>query len=137
MKIKYYKCIIKLTIVKKNGDREDFLDRTISCNQNFYQNFVDVLVRNFLGEMNVITKDIVSLSDDGLVTFRMITDNNDLFSIDGLSDEHAKYLCELDGKSNNKYLNTTGNGGIGSTWMFILMISILVIAFILIVLLIG
>lgn len=138
LKIKDYTCVIKLSIVKQNGEREEFSDTTFKCDQSFYQKFLDVLVSEFLGSTKVVTKDIVSLSDDSLVTFRLITDNNDLFSVDGLSEEHAKYLLGLDKKDDDKYLNATRNSqGIGSIWMFILMIIVLIIAFVLVVLLLG
>lgn len=137
LKIKDYKCIMKLSIVRQNGDREEFSDTLFDCNEVFYQRFLDVLVSRFLGSVEVATKDIVNLDDDSLVTFRLITGNNDLFSVDGLSEEHAKYLLGLNEKDDDKYLNASNNNGIGNVWMFILMIIILVITFILITILLG
>lgn len=137
LKIKDYKCVIRLSIVRQNGEREEFSDTTFNCDESFYKNFLDVLVSNFMGSVEVTTKDIVNLSDDSLVTFRLITDNNDLFSIDGLSEEHAKYLISLDEIQEDKFLSTTNNNGMGNVWMFLLMVIILVVAFILIVVLLG
>lgn len=137
LKIKDYKCTMKLSIVRQNGDREEFSDTLFDCNEVFYQKFLDVLVSRFLGSVDVATKDIVNLDDDSLVTFRLITGNNDLFSVDGLSEEHAKYLLGLNEKDDDKYLNASNNNGIGNVWMFILMIIILVITFILITILLG
>lgn len=137
LKIKDYKCTMKLSIVRQNGDREEFSDTLFDCNEVFYQKFLDVLVSRFLGSVEVATKDIVNLDDDSLVTFRLITGNNDLFSVDGLSEEHAKYLLGLNEKDDDKYLNASNNNGIGNVWMFILMIIILVITFILITILLG
>lgn len=137
LKIKDYKCTMTLSIVRQNGDREEFSDTLFDCNEVFYQKFLDVLVSRFLGSVEVATKDIVNLDDDSLVTFRLITGNNDLFSVDGLSEEHAKYLLGLNEKDDDKYLNASNNNGIGNVWMFILMIIILVITFILITILLG
>lgn len=137
LKIKDYKCTMKLSIVRQNGDREEFSDTLFDCNEVFYQKFLDVLVSRFLGSVEVATKDIVNLDDDSLVTFRLITGNNDLFSVDGLSEEHAKYLLGLNEKDDDKYLSASNNNGIGNVWMFILMIIIIVITFILITILLG
>lgn len=137
LKIKDYKCFIKLAIVKQNGEREEFSDTTMKCDEVFYQKFLDVLIKDFLGSVDVVTKDVVDLSDDTLVTFRLITKNNDLFSVDGLSKEHARYLLGLEEKKDDKYLNVIDNNGVGNIWMFILMITVLVIVFVLIILLIG
>lgn len=137
LKIKDYKCTIKLAIIRQNGDREEFSDTLFDCNEVFYQKFLDVLVSRFIGSVEVTTKDIVNLDDDSLVTFRLITGNNDLFSVDGLSEEHAKYLLELNEKDDDKYLGVSNNAGIGNIWMFILMLIILVITFILIIVLLG
>lgn len=137
LKIKDYKCTMKLSIVRQNGDREEFSDTLFDCNEVFYQKFLDVLVSRFLGSVEVATKDIVNLDDDSLVTFRLITGNNDLFSVDGLSEEHAKCLLGLNEKDDDKYLSASNNNGIGNVWMFILMIIIIVITFILITILLG
>lgn len=137
LKIEDYRCIMKLTVIKQNGEREEFTDNVVECNQKFYQNFLDVLVSNFLGSIKVVTKDIVPFRDNSLVTFRLITENNDLFSINGLSIEHAKYLMDLDKIEEDKYLSYSDNKGIGSIWMFTFMIIILIVVFILVVLLLG
>ena len=64
----------------------------------------------------------------------MITENNDLFTIDGLSMEdanHFKELCSDEFQSESKGVNQiTNTHGIGSFSMFLLMISILVVTFI-------
>ena len=41
------------------------------------------LIQKICEVAEVETKDIVNLSDDDLVTFRMITKHNDLFTVDG------------------------------------------------------
>ena len=64
----------------------------------------------------------------------MITDNNDLFSIDGLSLEdanHLKDLCSDDFQSEAKGIHQISDThGIGNFKMFLLMIFILTISFV-------
>lgn len=137
--IKDYKCSIKLSIVGQNGEKREFNDATLKCDEAFYKNFLDVLVQKFVSNNEVITKDIVNLDGDALVTLRFINCNNDLFSIDGLSDDHAKYLlslCEDKEEQDTHYLDistSNNNIGAGNIWIFVLMIVVLVLAFILIV----
>lgn len=135
LKLKDYKCTIKLSIVGQNGEKEEFCDTTLKCDEVFYRDFVDVLIAKFIDNVEVVTKDIVDLDDDpSLVTLRLITLNNDLFSIDGLSNDHAKRLLSIGENSesnSNKYLSVSGNAGIANVHLFLLIIFVLVIFFVL------
>jgi hypothetical protein len=127
---------MKLSIISQNGDREEFSDAIFKCDENFYKNFLDVLVRKFIDNNKITVKDVVNLDEDSLVTFRLITENNDLLSIDGLSLEHAKHLSSLKDKDDNiTFLEmTSNNSGASNIWMFILMAIVIVVAFIVIIL---
>lgn len=136
LKLKDYKCTIKLSIVGQNGEKEEFCDTTLKCDEVFYKDFLDVLVANFIDNVEVVTRDIVDLDDDpSLVTLRLITLNNDLFSIDGLSNDHAKKLLSLnenvENKNNNKYLSVSSNAGIANIYLFLLIIIVIIIFFVL------
>jgi len=139
--IKDYTCNIKLSIVGQNGEKKEFNDMTLKCDESFYKNFLDVLVQRFVYNNEVITKDIVNLDGDSLVTLRFINCNNDLFSIDGLSQEHAKYLlslCENKKEKDTHYLDISASNnsvGAGNVWIFIFMLVILIVAFILVIVL--
>lgn len=135
LKLRDSKCVIKLSIVNQQGEREEYNDTTLKCDDVFYNNFLEVLVKRFLANTKVVTKDIVDFDDDPLVTFRLITENNDLFSIDGLTYEEAKKLLEFENckEGKDKLVVTHSNAGIGNVLIFILMITILILTFILIV----
>ena len=139
LEIKDYKATIQLTIVNQNGEKEEFSDVVLKCDEVFYHSFLIPLIEKVNHNVTITHKDIVNLDEDDLVTFRMITDNNDLFTIDGLSRDDANSLLEI---SNNdsyqeKILTVPNKDGIGNIWSFLLMIGVLVIAFILIVIFIG
>lgn len=134
IKIENYKCYCSMSIVGRAGDKQEFSDVILDFDDKFFPEFLDVLVTRINNDVRIKVKDIVNLDDDSLVAYRMVTDNNDLFTIDGLSLEdanHFKELCSDEFQSENKGINQiTDNHGIGSMKMFILMLSILVIAFI-------
>lgn len=95
MKINDSESIIKLSIVNQDGKREEFTDTNFKCDDNFYKNFLDLLVEKFVMNVCVVSKDIVNLDGDSFLTFRLITENNDLFIIDGLSDDNANHLISI------------------------------------------
>lgn len=95
MKINDSESIIKLSIVNQDGNREEFTDTNFKCDDKFYKNFLDLLVEKFVKNICVVSKDIVNLDGDSFLTLRLITENNDLFIIDGLSDDNANHLISI------------------------------------------
>ena len=134
IKIENYKCYCSMSIIGRSGDKQEFSDVILDFDDKFFPEFLDVLVSKFNNDVRVKVKDIVNLDGDSLVAYRMITENNDLFTIDGLSMEdanHFKELCSDEFQSESKGVNQiTNTHGIGSFSMFLLMISILVVTFI-------
>lgn len=135
IKIKNYKASILLSILNQNGYREKFEDIVLNCDQDFYQNFLVNLVKKVYENGDIATADIVDLSEEDLVTFRMITTNNDLFSIDGLNKDEAKMLlsiCKTD-IENKSLLDVSNRRGVGSLYIFVFLISILIILFLILI----
>ena len=134
LNIKKEKCIIELKIISQNGDKEEFSDVSFRCNDLFYNVFLDSLIKKLNDNDDFIINDIVNLDNDEYVTFRLVSSNNDLITIDGLSKEKAEYLKDLFSSDEKKTDNLiSNNSGIANIWIFILMIVILIIAFILVV----
>ena len=67
------------------------------------------------------------------MTFRLVSSNNDLITIDGLTKEQANHLNKLFETDEKKEEILINNSGIANVWIFLLMIVVLVISFILIV----
>jgi hypothetical protein len=95
LKIVNYKAFGKLSIVNREGQKESFDDVIVDCDQDFITSFLIPLVKKINEIAMIETRDIVNLSESDLVTFRMITSNNDLFTVDGLSPDDAKNLLSL------------------------------------------
>ena len=127
------KCLIKLKIVSQNGDTKEFSDVTFKCDNAFYNDFLDSLIKRLNDDENVIINDIVNLDKDEFMTFRLVSSNNDLITIDGLTKEQANHLNKLFETDEKKEEILINNSGIANVWIFLLMIVVLVISFILIV----
>ena len=140
-KIENNNCLINLSIVNQDGKVKKFRDVIFECDDKFYSNFIDKLVDKTINECNIISFDLVNLDRDEFSTFRMIMENNDLFTIDGLTKERASHLlnlCESKSedtrKEKRKYLNILNNVGIGDISVLSMMFVVLVLIFTLIVL---
>lgn len=134
IKIENYKCYCSMSIIGRSGDKQEFSDVILDFDETIFPEFLDILVTKINTDVRIKVKDIVNLDGDSLVAYRMVTDNNDLFSIDGLSLEdanHFKELCSDEFLSESKGTNQiTNTHGVGSFKMFILMIAILIASFI-------
>ncbi len=135
IKIKDYQALAKLSIVSQEGETEEFQDTLLDCDQDFSSFFLIPLVEKICEVVEVQSKDVVNLSDDSLVTFRIITKHNDLFTVDGLSPDDAGSLLTL--SENVKVAPeksiSSNEKGIGNYIGFLFMIGLFTIALILIV----
>ena len=126
IKIQNYQVTIDLSIVNQAGKKEEFNDVILNCDTVFYQKFLIPLVVKMDSTVEIKTKDVVHLSENELVTFRMITENNDLFTVDGLSLEDANHLLDVvKDEKEDKKLIVSNNEGTGNACALILMLSIL------------
>ena len=133
LKIVKDQATIKLSIINQAGASQEYVDTVVKCDENFYQSFLGSLVDQINENVDVKVKDIVNLDGDKFVAFRMITDNNDLFTIDGLTQEQAEsYLSRVEKKDLNTFI-VPNNEGKGNYWIFLLMIVVVAIAFILLI----
>ena len=128
MKIQNYQAKIRLSLLNQNGERDKYQDVVLNCDYSFYHDFLKKLVQKIYDTGDIATRDIVHLSDGDLVTFRMITTNNDLFSVDGLNEDDAKSLIQLcpEKKEEKKMvLKYPNHEGKGSFWVILLVIILL------------
>lgn len=132
LKIENYQAVARLSILNQNGKREEFKNVVLNCDNSFYHNFLMPLVREIYVEGNIATADIVHLANQDLVTFRMITTNNDLFSVDGLSKDDAKallMLCDKSMEETQMHLKISNREGKGSALNLLLLIIVIFIIF--------
>lgn len=93
MKIDNGICNIKCSTYNSSG-KESIADTvSFECNSYFYESLKKIVLQ-FRINCNVVKEDIVNLDGDEYVAFRMITKNNDMFTIDGLTIDFANSLLE-------------------------------------------
>lgn len=88
-------CLCTIDVVGHDGDEKNFEDVEFECNEEFYRDFLPLLVKTLYENSIIILKDIVNLDGDEYVALRMITEYNDLFTIDGLDKEMAEGLLKM------------------------------------------
>ncbi len=133
--IKGEKSKATLSIVdSKSGYSNDFTDVVFKNNENFYERFIKEIVRRMNSECHVLVNDLVQGEDDKTVTYRMVTENNDLFTIEGLDKARAKQIMASYKKEDcePKLLLKSGNLGEGNYLIFITMIVIIILTLILV-----
>jgi len=128
--INNYKAVINLSIVRQDGEKEEFTDVVLKCDEVFFKYFLPNLVKQLCRNCEVISKDVVNAVDSDLLVFRMVMFNNDLFTIEGLNNEDADYLLKQD----DKKVEIINEYGAFNVKMFLLMLLLLIVSFILIVL---
>ena len=91
------------------------------------------LVKKFFDANSINSKDVIYNDDEG--TFRMITENKDIFTINGLSSEQNEELLESIKKKNHsenkEYVLTNNTGKVNYLILvFIALLVLLIIALI-------
>ena len=79
---------------------------------------------------NFIINDIVNLDKDEYQTFRLVSKNNDLVTIDGLTKEEANKLNKLFETDEKKEELLINNNGISTSNILILILIVIIIIFI-------
>ena len=93
------KVIIQSFLLNINGEKKDFEKIESIWNNEFYQEFLYPFLLIIKGKCNLVTSDVISSTRDDLFITRFITENNDLFTIEGLSHDDAYRLLESTGNN--------------------------------------
>ena len=128
-----YKAINKLSIISNNGEKQEFTDEVFKCDEDFFNNLIIVLINTLNERVKIVVKDILNEEDSDLVTFRMLTDNNDIFTITGLSKDDGNNLLKIVNDKEtipNNNIIPPNDKGVGSVLLFLFMIGVIIITFI-------
>lgn len=112
-----------ISIVDYNGDKKILKSNKINISEKFYH-FITPLLKDFIKNNNIVLNDFVDMNKDNIVTYRLITDNNDQFCIDGLTFEDSAYIRDVVSEINLE--NDINNEGAVSTIFIVTIIVILV-----------
>ena len=86
--------IIQSFLLNINGEKKDFEKIESIWNNEFYQEFLYPFLLIVKEKCNLVASDVISSTRDDLFITRFITENNDLFTIEGLSHDDAYRLLE-------------------------------------------
>ena len=121
------KCINTVTMMEQSGDNSELRKVEFDYNEEFSESFLKPFIKKFNEDCGVVLTDTVDLDGDKKYTYRMITENNDLVTIDGISREYANTLEDMikSDKTDSvakQYSLTKDNAGISNAWALILII---------------
>lgn len=88
-------CSNVVNFIQQNGAKDILKDVTFVCDEEFYKDFLEKFVINYSKIMSIAFSDSIDMNADGKYTYRIVTEDNDMMSIDGISLEYANYLKEL------------------------------------------
>lgn len=120
-----------ITLIEMDGSKKELENSKFYHGNNFYNYFLSPLMKEFLNSNYVVFDDIVDIDSDNKVTYRLITDNNDLFTVNGLSFEDTSYISNVlkDYKENKQSLEQSkvlvkNNSGKINVYLLMLLISL-------------
>lgn len=129
-------CINTVDFIQLDGTKDTFKNSTFMCDEDFYKNFLEKFILKYYNNMIVAFDDNIDMNSDGKYTYRVVTDDHDMMSIDGITLEYANYLAELIkqsniSKENNDINNEKGNVTFIYTLFLLAMIGMAMLATIL------
>lgn len=128
-------CSNVVSFIQRDGTKDILKDSTFVCDDEFYKDFLEKFIIEYYEEMVVAFNDNIDISLDGKYSFRVVTDDNDMLSINGLSLEYANYLMELTKKRQEKVeeyvLNDDGVTTAFATFIIVGGIGIAILAMVL------
>ena len=121
---------MKLSVLRNDGNKQEYEEVKVDSNEPYFYDFLDYLVKSIREHCEITREDIVNLDDDHYVAFRMITNYNDLITMDGLTETQAKKLMEKEGEKPEVKLSVTNNTGGSNLIGFLFMIIALIVSII-------
>ena len=97
------------SFIQLDGTKDVLKDSTFDCDDEFYKDFLEVFVRLYCSNMIVAFNDSVNLNADGKYTYRVITEDNDMLAINGISHDYANYLLNMNKKVSDEVVDIIDN----------------------------
>lgn len=94
LKVEKDDCIIRMSILNHDGVNQQYENIHMNASDSYFPSFLVNLVQAFREHCDIIREDIVNLDQDSFVALRMITEFNDLITLDGLEEDVAKELLK-------------------------------------------
>lgn len=88
-------CRNVVSFIQQDGTKDVLKDSMFECDDEFYKDFLEKFIVDYYNTMVIAFNDRVDMNADGKCTYRVITDDNDMMSIEGISLDYANYLMSL------------------------------------------
>lgn len=88
-------CSNVVSFIQQDGTKDVLKDSVFECDDEFYKDFLEKVVIDYCSNMVIAFNDRVDMNEDGKCTYRIVTDDNDMMSIEGISLNYANYLMSL------------------------------------------
>lgn len=122
----------RISILENNGSSKAELITAKFDITNKFQSFITPVLDEFVKDNEIALNDFVDVNGDNIVTYRVITYNNDQLTVDGLTFDDGffiqNHIASKDSKSLDKAKVKTlalDNKGMMSTYILIAIITVL------------
>ena len=88
-------CSNVVSFIQQDGTKDVLKDSMFECDDEFYKELLEKFVVDYCNAMVIAFNDRVDINSDGKCTYRVITDDNDMMSIEGISLDYANYLMSI------------------------------------------
>lgn len=122
----------RISILENNGTSKQELINAKFDITNKFQSFITPILDEFVKDNEIALNDFVDVNADNIVTYRIVTYNNDQMTVDGLTFDDGffiqNHVSNMNSKSNDKAkvkVLKLDNQGMLSTYVLIGIITIL------------
>ncbi len=88
-------CTNVVSFIQQDGTKDILKDSTFVCDEDFYKDFLEKFILEYSKTMVIAFNDSIDMNADGKYTYRVVTEDNDMLSVDGISLDYANYLMGL------------------------------------------
>ena len=122
--------VSRISILENNGTSKEELSTAKFDITNKFQSFITPVLDEFIKGNEIALNDFVDVNGDNIVTYRLITYNNDQLTVDGLTFDDGFFIKNYVDSKNIKNNDspktlTLNNKGMMSTYILIAIITVL------------
>ncbi len=94
-------CECLVSMIQQDGTKDVLMRDSFLGDANFYRDFLEPFVKEYYKNMVVAFNDNIDMNADGKYTYRIVTDDNDMMSVDGITLEYANRLALISANANS------------------------------------
>lgn len=130
-------CTNVVSFIQQDGTKDVLKDSVFVCDDEFYKDFLEKFIVDYCRTMVIAFNDSIDMNKDGKYTYRVITDDNDMLSVDGISLDYANYLMSLSKKKIETVENIDNENGVTTAIATFILVMGIGLSFLVMALLLG